>query len=167
MNTLTLYQIAAEYREAAELLATLDVDEQTVADTLESISGDLTTKAQNIAFVVRNMEATAEAIKTAAAGMTGRAKALEQRAKNIRHYLLDNMERAGVEKIDSPYFRLSIRKNPIAVAIEDERQIPARFMVQAPPPPPVPSKTAIADALKNGEDVPGCRLVQGVRLQIG
>jgi hypothetical protein len=40
-------------------------------------------------------------------------------------------------------------------------------MVQAPPPPPVPSKTAIADALKNGEDVPGCRLVQGVRLQIG
>lgn len=166
MNSLTLYQIADEYREAAEVLATLDIDEQTLADTLESISGDLTTKAQNVAFVIRNMEASAEAIKTAADGMTGRAKALEQRAKAIRQYLLDAMQVAGVQKIDSPYFRLAVRGNNPAVVIEDERQIPARFMVQPPTPAPAPSKADIAQALKDGEDVPGCRLVRGVRLQI-
>lgn len=166
MTNLSLYAVAAEYREAAELLATLDIDEKTLADTLESISGELSTKAQNVAFVVRNMETTAEQIKTAAAGMVGRAKALEQRAQAIRQYLLENMQRADVQRIDSPYFRLSIRKNPASVAIEDQRQIPARFMFQAPPPVPVPNKTDIADALKRGEDVPGCRLVQGVRLQI-
>ena len=166
MDSLTLYQIAAEYREAADTLASLDIDEQTLADTLESISGDLTTKAQNVAFVIRNMEATAEQIKKAAAGMTGRAKALEARADAIREYLLDAMQVAGVQKIDSPYFRLAIRKNPVAVEIEDERQIPARFMVAPPAPAPYPSKADIGEALKRGEDVPGCKLTQGVRLQI-
>jgi hypothetical protein len=166
MSNLTLYQVAAEYLEAANKLAELDIDEQTLADTLESISGDLTVKAQNVAFVIRNLEATAEQIKVAAAGMTGRAKALEKRAQNIRAYLLDNMRFAGVEKIECPYFKLSIRKNPPSVCIDDERQIPAAYMVDIPPPPPVPNKTAIGDAIKLGQEVPGCRLTQGVRLEI-
>lgn len=34
-----LYLIAAEYRNAAEQLANLDLDPQTVADTLEGMSG--------------------------------------------------------------------------------------------------------------------------------
>ena len=64
-----LYEIAAEYRDAATKLAELDLDAQTVADTLEGLSGDLETKAQNVAFFVRNLEATAAAIKQAEADM--------------------------------------------------------------------------------------------------
>ena len=40
------------------------------------------------------------------------------------------------------------------------------WMVQPEPPPPAPDKKAIASALKCGEDVPGCRLVQGTRVEI-
>ena len=163
---MNLYQIAAEYRESADTLAALDIDPQTLADTLESISGDLTTKTQNIAFVIRNLEALAESIKQAANGMTGRAKAIEARAASLRQYVLDNMMFAGVQKIDTPYFALAVRKNPPSAKVEDERQIPPRFFEQPPTPPLALSKSALAEALKAGEIIPGAKLVQSRRLEI-
>ena len=43
--------LAVEYRTAALTLADLDLDAQTVADTLESMSGDLEVKAGSLAYV--------------------------------------------------------------------------------------------------------------------
>lgn len=169
MSTLTLYEVASEYRQAADTLAELDLDEVTLADTLESISGDLTTKAQNVAFVIRNLEASAEQIAVAIEHMQARAQALAKRAERIREYLLQNMLMAGVQKIDSPYFKLAVRDNPAKVVIDDERQIPVAYMTDPAPPPPPPSKPdkkLIAQAIKDGFDVPGCRLERGKRLEI-
>ena len=58
-----LYLIAAEYRAAATALADLDMDAQTVADTLDGMAGDLEVKAQAVAYAVRSMEADAAAVK--------------------------------------------------------------------------------------------------------
>lgn len=169
MNDLTLYQIAAEYRGAAETLSELDLDDQTIADTLESISGELTTKSQNVAFVIRNLEAAAEQVKVAIEHMSERAQALEKRAERVREYLLQNMLMAGVQKIECPYFNLSVRDNPPKVVVDDEKQIPQAYMTDPDPPPPPtpkPDKKLIAMALKDGHDVPGCRLERGKRLDI-
>jgi hypothetical protein len=169
MNDLTLYQISAEYRAAADTLAELDMDEQTIADTLESISGDLTVKAQNVAFVIRNLEASAQQISVAVEHMNARAQALEKRAERVREYLLQNMLMAGVQKIECPYFKLAVKENPPRVVVDDEKQIPMAYMTDPAPPPPPPSKPdkkLIAQALKDGSDVPGCRLERGKRLEI-
>lgn len=169
MSDLTLYQISAEYRSAADTLAELDMDEQTIADTLESISGDLTVKAQNVAFVIRNLEASAQQISVAVEHMNARAQALEKRAERVREYLLMNMQMAGVQKIECPYFKLAVKENPPKVIVEHEQLIPAAYMTDpAPPPPPPakPDKKLIAQALKDGHDVPGCKLELGKRLEI-
>lgn len=169
MSNLTLFQIAAEYREAAETLAQLDLDEQTLKDTLEGMSGDITVKAQNYAFIIRNMESLAEAAKQAAAGMTGRAKAIQARAERIRSHLLDGMQFAGIKKIECPQFTLSLRGNNPSVVVFDEKQIPLAYMSMPPVPPPpqlTPNKTMIAAAIKAGIEVPGCRLEQSHRVEI-
>jgi hypothetical protein len=166
MTNLTLYQVAAEYRQMAEQLADLDLDEQTVADTLEAEGGELMTKGTNIGFVIRNLEATALQIKDAEKAMANRRKAIENRAERIKQYLFDGMTLAQIEVINSPYFNLTIRKNPPAVQIVEESMIPAAFMRQPEPPPAAPDKKAIADALKDGIDVPGAILVQSQRLEI-
>ena len=62
-----LYELAAEYRADCEKLADMDMDEQTLADTLEGLSGELEVKAQNVIMFTRNLEATAAAIKEAEA----------------------------------------------------------------------------------------------------
>lgn len=167
MHSLTLYEVAAEYRDMASRLADLDLDDQTIADTLEAEGGALVEKGTNVAFVVRNLEASAEAIKAAEAAMAARRKAIENRATRLRAYLLDGMRVAQIQKIDSPYFAIAIRKNPPAVEVFDEAQVPAEYRKEPPPaPPPAPDKKLIAQAIKDGFEVPGCKLVQGERVDI-
>lgn len=163
---IALYKLADQYLEAAQRMADLELDEQTIADTLEGLSGEIEVKATNVAMFVRNLEASAEAIKNAEADMAARRKAIEARAKRIRTYLQEQMTRTGMTKIECPYFRLAIRDNPASVVIDAESQIPEEFMRQSPPPPPAPDKKAIADALKAGKEVTGAHLERGQRLEI-
>lgn len=165
-NDLALYQLADLYLQDLQKLADLDLDEQTVADTLEGLSGALEVKATNVAAFTRNLEASAEAIKNAEEQMAKRRKAIERRAESLRAYLKANMERTGILKIESPQLLLTIKKNPPAVHVEAPELVPEKFKKVPQPPPPMIDKKAVADALKAGEDVPGCRLEQGTRLEI-
>lgn len=160
-----LYVIANEYREAAEKLAELDLDAQTIADTLESLSGDLEQKAQNVAFVVRNLEVTAQAIKAFEEQQRDRRKAIENRAEGLRDYLQRCMEATGIERIEGPGVLLSFRKSS-AVVIDGVDMIPAEYMRTPEPKPAEPDKTAIAAALKAGTEVPGAHIEQRRLLQI-
>jgi hypothetical protein len=166
MTALTLYEIANEYRSDLEKLADLDLDPQTLEDTLGSLGGELQVKAQAVGCFIRNLEATAASIKEAEAQMAARRKALENRAARVKDYLHASMMVAGVEKIECPLFRLAVRNNPPAVEVYQPELIPASFMRQPEPPPPAVDKKAIAEAMKKGEEVPGCRLTHGSRLEI-
>jgi hypothetical protein len=161
-----LYEIALDYRKAADQLADLDLDEQTIADTLDSLGGELEVKAQNVAMFVRNLEATAVAIKDAEGKMAARRKAIENRAERMKQYILENMQFCEIRQIECPWFKISIRENPSAVVVDAPDLIPEEFMRVPEPPPPAPDKTAIAKALKAGQEVPGVHLMRGVRLDI-
>lgn len=161
-----LYEIANEYLAVAQKLSDLDLDEQTIADTLEGMSGALEVKATNVAMFIRNEEATAVAIKDAEEKMAARRKAIENRAERMREYLKEQMARTGITRIESPYFVLAIQNNPPKVIVDSESMIPTQFWTQAPPPPPVIDKKAIAKAIKEGEDCSGCHLEVGTRLVI-
>lgn len=163
---MNLYDIATEYRQACEVLADLDLDPQTVADTLEGLSGDLDVKAANVAAFTRNLEALAMALKSEEERLAVRRKALEKRVSGLTAYMLSCLQAAGIEKIDGPRFRIAVRDNPPAVDVFDARQIPAEFMRQPEPPPAAPDKVAIKAALKAGKDVPGAKLTQSKRLAI-
>lgn len=166
MSLPSLYVLTDEYRIAAERLADLDLPAEVVADTLEGLAGELEAKATNVAMFVRNLESMAEQIKSAEADMAKRRKAIENRADHVRMYLKDNMQRAGISKIECPYFKLAIRDNPPAVVIDAESQIPADYMRTPEPPPPSPDKAAIKAAILAGHEVPGAHLSKSQRLEI-
>lgn len=167
MTLPALYTLALEFRAAADQLADLDLPPEAVADTLESLSGDLETKAQNVALFARNLEATAAAIKQAEADMAKRRKAIESRVAHLKDYMLGAMLVSGVRKIEGPYLRIGIRDNPEAVEVFDAAQIPAEYMRQPEPPPAAPDKAAIKAAIKAGAEVPGVKLTRSQRLDIG
>lgn len=160
-----LYIIANEYKQAAQKLADLDLPPEVIEDTLESIGGDLEVKAQNVAYMVRGLESEAAAIGEWVKAANERAKAVMNRAARMRDYLAANMLIAGVEKVTGPGVALSFRASS-AVVIDEPALIPAEFMRQAPPPEPVPDKTAIAAAFKAGKDVQGARIEHRKNLQI-
>ena len=53
----SLYQITNEYRE----LENMDLDPETLADTLESLEGEFDDKADKICHVLKNLDAQAKA----------------------------------------------------------------------------------------------------------
>jgi hypothetical protein len=166
MSALTLYEIAAEYRDQAEKLADLDLPPEVVADTLESLSGDLEVKASNVIMFARNLEALAAQIKEAEAAMAARRKALENRSASLRDYCLRNMQACNISKIEGPMFRIAIRTNPASVEVFQPELVPADYMREIPA-TQEPDKKLIAQALKEGFDVPGAKLVTDkVRLEV-
>lgn len=161
-----LYQLVEQHRELERLADAEDLDEETVRNTLDALEGEIQVKAQSVAAMTLNVEAWAQAADDAAKRISERAARARRRAAWLRDYLRANMQGAGLTKIESPEFTVAIRKNPASVQIADGIILPAKFMVQPEPPPPRPDKRAILDALKAGEQIEGCQLVQGERLEI-
>lgn len=165
-----LFVLTNQYLALAEQLADGDFDAQTIADTIEAsgITDELAVKAQGIEYVARGAEAHNLAIDAEIARLQALKAQRVKVAAGLRNYLLDNMQRAGIERIDCPMFQISIRKNPPAVDIYDPLSLPSEYMVTPEPKPPVPApdKKAIAAAIKAGAEIPGARLVQGVRLNV-
>lgn len=162
----SLYEISLAYRADAQRLADLDLPADVVTDTLDAMSGELEVKAQNVVFFARDLQATANAIKDAEEQMAKRRKAIENRAKHLLEYVHGCMETAQVQRIECPHFRLAIQAKPPSVDVYEPGLIPEQYMRAPEAPPPAPDKTAIAQAIKAGEEVPGARLVHGTRLAI-
>lgn len=166
MTLPSLYEIATEFAADAEKLQELDLDPQTLSDTLESLSGALEQKAQNTAMVVRNLESMALAMKDAEDRMRERRKAVENRAAALQTYILRCMQHAKISKIESPALRISVRKNPPSVVIDAASQIPAKYWRFPDPPPAEIDKKAINEAIAEGHEVPGAHTEQTERLEI-
>jgi hypothetical protein len=161
-----LYEIAQQY---CELQALADIEElpaELIRDTIEGLEGDLTEKSANIAKLIEGLEAEAQMIAEAAHKIRERAERRQRRADRIRAYLLFQLQRAGINKIDCAEFSIAVRKNPEAVEFSDLESLPKAYMVQPAPPPPHPDKRRIKEDLKAGKCVPGAYLVRGERLEI-
>ena len=166
-NLPALYELADCYLQDVAKLQDLDLDPQTVADTLEGMSGSLEAKATNVAMFIKNLEGLADQIKQAEATMAARRKAIEGRADAVRQYLLSNMLRTGITKIESPYFKIAIAKNPPSVVVDDEDTLKFAHpeFVKVVTTESL-DKSAIKEAIKAGQIVEGARLVQAERLSI-
>ena len=161
-----LYEIKDEYLQVMDALTDpeADIPLEAVLDTLEGFENQLQEKAVNVAKFMQNMQATAQAIKEAEQKMAKRRQAIENRISGIREYLKRNMEQSGITKIESPWFILSIKNNPGAVAITNEQAIPDHYKAEVVT--TKLDKQRIKDVLKSGEKVPGAVLVNGTRLDI-
>jgi hypothetical protein len=166
MGNLALYELSNQYLQALDALTDpeADIPMQAITDTLEGIEGQLQDKAVNVAKFLRNLEAFAEAIKEAEEQMARRRKAFESRARWVRDYLKTNMEDCGITKIESPWFCLSIQKNPAAVEILNEAAIPEEFKQEVVT--VKIDKAAIKEAIGAGREIRGARIVNGTRLSI-
>ena len=153
-----------------DTLADGDFDAATVADTLEAsnLPDDLAAKAQNVEYVARSIEADIPAIDAEIERPQARKAGKLKAAQGLRDYLLVCMRAADVQKIETPMLTFGQRKNPPSVLLEDEKLLPAKYWRTPEPKPPVaaPDKAAIKTALQAGQDVPGAKLVQGVKLAV-
>lgn len=155
---MSLYHMTENYRAALVDLSDPELPEEVVADTLEALEGELIQKGQAVAAFALNLAAEVEAIKTVEKRIVERRRALENRVERMREYLRANMERAGITEIKAldGSFTAKLAKGRPSVVVDDESLIPddsefVRWKREV-------SKTAIADAIKAGQEVPGAHI---------
>ena len=159
-----LYEITGAMKRVEEMLLNGEITEEATADTLDALKHELQTKGSGIVSVLRNFDATAEAIKVE----IDRLKALKERhekaSERLKEYVKTCMVYADIDKIDCGIGKLSLRDSE-ATIIDDPEKIPAKFLTIIPE-SYKPNLTAIKAAIKSGEDVPGAHIEERVNLQV-
>lgn len=157
----TLYELTDSYKQLIELAE--DNDSAAIRDTLDSIDEAFEDKAENTAKVIRDLETQSEAKKTEAKKLKERATTLDNQAKQLKKYLIDQLELTNRTKIQGELFTVSVQNNPASVHVEDETKIPRDYFTEQEP---KLDKTRIKNELKNGLEINGAELKQSQRLTI-
>lgn len=165
MSALTLYDLKGQWRDLAEKLADMDLDAQTVADTIEAsdVQCALEEKAQGYEMVARSFEAPIPAIDAEIKRLQAMKKASQNRAEALRKRLHDSMVELQIEKIKAPLFELRRQKNPVAVEVYNKDLIPFEFWKT---PEPEIDKASLKAAMQAGKEIEGARLTQGESLRV-
>jgi replicative superfamily II helicase len=157
-----LYELAQNYAQLMEMAEEMESD--ALVDTLEALQDAIEDKVENIAKLIKNLEADAKIIKEEEQRLADRRRSIESKVARLKEYLQEQLEVAGLQKVKRATITVAIQNNPPSVEIADEKLIPSEFMI---PQNPKIDKQAILERLKNGEMVPGCSLKQtkGVRIR--
>ena len=161
-----LFHVAAEYRAQLAALADLDVDSDTVRDTVEGMAGEVEDKLRAVIAYSLELDVLATGASDAAKRMADRAKSLQSRVDWLRTYALQAMQATGIGEVSTDEFSAKVAKKPASVNVLDAALIPPALMRTPEPAPAMPDKSSIAAVLKAGGVVPGCELVLGYRLAL-
>ena len=144
------YQLIRERIKAVEV----EVDEETLADTLEG----LTNLHEVLAHIIRSAlidEALAQGLKGLIALLAERLARIGERAEGKRRIARDAMAELSIAKVSAPDFTLSLRTGQPGLVVTDETEIPADYF--EPRAPRLNRMALIAD-LKRGLQVTGATL---------
>jgi hypothetical protein len=158
----SLYQIS---REAMEIASQLEEGELTpeMETALAINQNELQEKAINYGYAIKSMEddvtAINEEIKRLQAIKTAKSNAIDR----MKEAVSNAMQVYGIEKVTSPTLNLSFRKSEV-VEVELVEALSNDFKIVKTT--VTADKVAIKQAIKQGENITGARIVQKFNLQI-
>lgn len=162
-----LYEIANDYLALLQAIDEGEIPEEAIADTLEAIEGEIEFKADNLACVLKTLEAEAAAIKAEEKTLAERRKQKEKASERIKTYLSDVLQGLNINKIETARNKITFRKSE-SVIVDDSfilwaRDNRADLLTFSDP---TANKTAIKQALKDGAEIEGAHIESKQNIQI-
>lgn len=148
-----LYELTDAYKK---VLSDEELDPQTVYDTLDAIKDDIKVKADGIASLISELKNDADRKKKKADAWRESAKVDEAKAAWLQRYLTEELDNAGIKKLETDNHLLSTRNYTPSVIIDDSKKLPVDYVKETIDYRPV--KKRIREALKAGKEVPGAHL---------
>lgn len=163
-----LYEIANDYLALMQAIENDEIPEEAIADTLEAIVAEIEDKADNIACLLKNIDADIVAIKAEEAKLAERRKVKEKSAERIKQYLSDVLQSAAIDKVETARNRITFRKSE---SVELDESAFVTWAMQnrddlLTHSAPKANKTEIKKALKGGAEIVGAQLVSKNNIQI-
>lgn len=163
-----LYELTNDYLALLEAIDNDEIPEEAIADTLESITACIEDKADNIACLLKTLDAECKAIKAEEERLAERRKAKEKSHERIKQYLSETLQRAGLDKIETARNKITFRKSESVEVDEDafikwaEIHRDDLLTYSAPK----VNKTEVKKALKDGIEIVGAELRIKSNIQI-
>ena len=159
---MNLYTLTQEAQYLAVLLETEELTPE-LEQALIINQDQLQAKAVNYAKVIANYQAESDAIDQEIKRLKAMKDSREKKIDWLKESVKKAMLVSGIEKVESPLFKLAVRRSE-AVEVDLVEALPNAFqnvknVVTA-------DKVAIKEAIKRGENVTGARLVENFNLQI-
>ena len=166
MSLPTLFEITQTMENAFALLEREGVErDQAHLDFqkyLDALEVTLEEKVTNCGAAMLSLKAQEDAIAAQMATIQKVAQAaitkLQNRRVNLQSYVLENLDRVGVDKVDSGFPRVRRQKSAGAVEVLNPKSVPAKFKVKQEP--RVDLRGIMAE-FKAGNTVRGARFVPG------
>lgn len=161
----TLYELTGDYLKLLELGEDPETDPEVFKDTLEGLDGEIETKAEGYAKVIKQLEADAKMLDDEAKRLTARKKAAENNIACMKKSLENAMRACNKIKFKTELFSFGIQKNPPSVKFDDEHLelIPIEYLI---PQDPKVDKKRILEDLKSGAKFDWATMEQGESLRI-
>ena len=165
-----LYELANALDELNAAIENGDIPDEAIADTLESIELPFEEKADNIACLIKQFTANAEAIKAEEDRLKARRLAYLKRAERLTEYLEMCLTNAKRAKIETARNVISFRKTPPKVVIDNEATFIEWAMKNADGllnyGKPTVDRTAVKVALECGMEIEGVRIESSQKIAI-
>jgi hypothetical protein len=159
---MNLYEITQEALYLSTLLETEELTPE-LEQALIINQDQLQAKAVNYAKVIANYQAESDAIDQEIKRLKAMKESRDKKVEWLKESVKKAMLVSGIEKVESPLFKLAVRRSE-AVEVDLVEALPNAYqnvknVVTA-------DKVAIKEAIKRGENVTGARLVENFNLQI-
>jgi hypothetical protein len=152
----SLIEIVREYALARNTYETFSEEEY--LQELNELSQEMFKKEDGIKYVYDQHQKEIELVENQINKMQRYLKVLLRGQESIKQYVISQFSNIGMLPAQSVFQPIKVSQSAGKVIIEDVSLIPYKYIrvkkIEEP------DKKAILEALKNGEDVPGCRLVK-------
>lgn len=154
--------MASLYQIDQAILECLDAETGEIIDAekLNALFMEKNQKIENIALWIKNLQADALAYKAEKDAFAARQKAAENKVESLKAYLVSALDG---QKFSTAKCAVSFRKSE-AVQVDDVNSIPAEWIRTKTT--IEPDKTAIKAAIKAGQEITGCKLVENTNISI-
>lgn len=158
MSNLSLYNITDKFIEIMDKVQDGEITEEEYNELGQELAVALQNKSIVIIGYIQNKEALIDAVDTQIKRLQELKKAESNSIDKFKQYVKENMEKLGIQKLETEIGKMSITKNPLSIEIQNEDEIPAEFKQEVVT--TKIDKTAIKNYFKEtGEIVPGARII--------
>lgn len=158
MSNLSLYNITDKFIEIMDKVQDGEITEEEYNELGQELAVALQNKSIGIIGYIQNKEALIDAVDTQIKRLQELKKAESNSIDKFKQYVKENMEKLGIQKLETEIGKMSITKNPLSIEIQNEDEIPAEFKQEVVT--TKIDKTAIKNYFKEtGEIVPGVRII--------
>ena len=146
-----LYELVGEFRFVEQIYNSAESEDEMLEAERHLIEAevDLSEKAENIARLIKNFEAERDAFKKESSRLAAKAKSFDNKVTNLKRYLKDNLEVAGVDKVKGQLFTVSLQNNAMSLDVSSTEHIPMEF--KRTPEPVVNKRELLKHIQQTGE----------------